>query len=171
MDPTTIPLHDIHLPPPVGWWPPAPGWWALGLLLLATLTLGARMWRRRLTSREVSHTVMVAEIWRRWHDLKRALEDPGTMSRGAQDLSAFLRRVALTLNARGEVAGLTGEAWLRFLDGTLGGAEFTAGPGRVLASAPYRPGIGQQEHGDLDRCVQLCERWLQAAIAAASERR
>ncbi len=168
MDPTTIPLHDIHLPPPVGWWPPAPGWWALGVLLLATLAVGVRTWRRLHASRGVSHADRAAEVWRRWRELKHALADAGTMSGGAQELSAFLRRVALTLNPRGEVAGLTGEAWLRFLDAPLGGAEFTAGPGRILASAPYRPGIGEKERGDLDRCVRLCERWLQAVLATGT---
>src|SRR5690606_35110615 len=44
-DSSTLPLRDIHLPPPVGWWPPAPGWWILaGVLLLA---IGAALVLRR----------------------------------------------------------------------------------------------------------------------------
>ena len=27
MDPTQLPLRDLHLPETIGWWPLAPGWW------------------------------------------------------------------------------------------------------------------------------------------------
>ena len=37
MDPTELPLRDLHLPNPVGWWPLAPGWWFLIALALALM--------------------------------------------------------------------------------------------------------------------------------------
>ena len=36
----TLPLRDLHLPEPVGWWPPAPGWWILLLLVTTLLAYG-----------------------------------------------------------------------------------------------------------------------------------
>jgi len=47
--------------------------------------------------------------------------------------------VALTRFPRREVAALSGDPWLRFLDETGGGGRFSDGPGRVLTSAPYQP--------------------------------
>ncbi|MCC6714232.1 MAG: DUF4381 domain-containing protein [Gammaproteobacteria bacterium] len=164
MDPRTIPLHDIHLPPPVGWWPPAPGWWALGVLLLTALVWGTREWQKRRRSAAPSHADTVAEVWRTWRGLQRTFADPHAVVDGVQQLSELMRRVALTLNARGDVAGLTGEKWLRFLDAPLGGTEFSNGPGRILASTPYQPGIGRTEPGEVERCMQLCERWLKTVL-------
>jgi len=46
-DPSSIPLRDIHLPDPIGWWPPAPGWSiVLGLLVLASAGLAFALWHR-----------------------------------------------------------------------------------------------------------------------------
>ena len=30
-------LRDIHLPPPIEWWPPAPGWYVLALIVLGAV--------------------------------------------------------------------------------------------------------------------------------------
>ena len=49
MDPTQIPLRDLHLPDLIGTWPLAPGWWVLIALLAAGLLWlareGYRKWR------------------------------------------------------------------------------------------------------------------------------
>ena len=37
MDPTQLPLRDIHLPEAVSWWPLAPGWWFLICIAAAGL--------------------------------------------------------------------------------------------------------------------------------------
>jgi len=49
MTAANLPLHDIHLPAPIGWWPPAPGWWILaGLLLLIPIFIwGLSRFRQR----------------------------------------------------------------------------------------------------------------------------
>ena len=50
MKPDLSQLRDIHLPPPVSWWPLAPGWWLLlGTLLLLT-AIAFWLWRRRRRS-------------------------------------------------------------------------------------------------------------------------
>ena len=34
MNDAALPLRDLRLPEPVGWWPPAPGWWILAAIVV-----------------------------------------------------------------------------------------------------------------------------------------
>ena len=146
MKPDLSQLRDIHLPTPVSWWPPAPGWWAVLALLLLFGVLAYVVYSRRRRNR-----------WRRsaLSELE-GLRDaaPERMLRG---LSVLLRRVAISRFPRHDVAALTGEAWLAFLDRALGdGTAFQSGVGRVLISGPYA-GDAQVDGASL---LALCERWI-----------
>lgn len=144
-------LRGYHWPDPVGWWPPAPGWWLLALVVLALLTLlgwwALRIWRRGAAARAA--LVELAA-------LNAAYARDGDSAALARGLSRLLRRFALTRFPRRAVAGLSGEAWLAFLDTQGGGGRFLAGPGRLLVEAPYRP------PGDLavDELVALVAAWI-----------
>jgi hypothetical protein len=138
-------LRDIHLPPPVPWWPPAPGWWALLAMVLILSALGGWIYVLRRRGR-----------WR-----GAALEELARL-RGAapelafRELSVLLRRVAISRFPRHEAAALTGEAWLSFLDRGLGGTEFRSGAGRALLSGPY----AREAEWDAAALFDLCERWI-----------
>ena len=162
MTPDQIPLRDIHLPPPVSWWPPAPGWWLLlGLLVGVALWWAAR--RRRTAARPLSTELgsLNDEVWRRWRDIKGLCEQGLNCTAVARELSVLMRQVALSMHPRRNVAGLTGEAWLRFLDQRLGSDLFRCGAGRVLITAPYRAA----DSADIRSCMQVCEQWLRASLA------
>jgi hypothetical protein len=133
MDPEQIPLRDLHLPEAIGWWPPAPGWWLLGLLVLAGLVvLLVRYARRR--ARGAARRRALREL----DALLAEFEAQRDAVRFAAGVSALLRRAMLAYAPRGEVAGLTGEAWLAWLDKGLEHPQFVAGPGRSLLELPYR---------------------------------
>ena len=146
-----LPLRDIHLPDPISWWPPAIGWWLLlGLVLLmsAGLVYGVRRWRRLTPARRALQA------------LDRLESDSNmTVREKLQELSVLMKRVALSLNPRAAVAGLTGENWLRWLDETAGTVGFREGPGRRLAEAPYRPAPDATE---LAEVLEECRNWLKA---------
>jgi len=153
MNPVDLPLRDIHLPPPPGWWPPAPGWWAV-LVVMVMACLCAAWWRRRIHGRRSA--VAQARL-----ELARLRTDPSTAPMQlAVELSALLRRVCISLYPRRQVAGLTGDGWLQFLDEVCGGRDFCHGPGRVLIQAPYRPGVSRPE---LDPVLDLCATLIEAA--------
>lgn len=144
-----LPLRDIHLPEPVGWWPLAPGWWILiiGLPLLVLMIYG--LWR----------------FWKRQTPRKLALRELQNIELGEDSglekirlLGALLRRTAMTVYPREQVAGLVGEAWLAFLDQPLKQGGFLEGPGRLLVEAAYRP----ESTVDLQPLLKLCREWIKA---------
>ncbi len=152
MNPDLGQLRDIHLPQPVSWWPPSPGWWLLAafVLLLGVLALYL-LYRHR------------QERWRRaalgeWQRLREAWASGNIDGVSAsRELSVLLRRVALARFPRHQVAALTGEAWLAFLDSAVPGQKlFTSGPGRALLEAPY----AVQVEIDTEALFDACGRWL-----------
>lgn len=150
-DPQSLPLRDIHLPPAPPWWPPAPGWW----LLLATLVAGIAFyfwWRRRVRGSALMDAQLVLL------ELRGRAPD-GDVRVLLQDLSVLLRRLAVSRFPRREIAGVTGEAWLEFLDRPLSGRPFSTGPGRILLDGPYRRNLQGVEITPL---LDLCGEWLAA---------
>lgn len=148
-------LRDIHLPPAVSWWPPAPGWWVLlllGCLLLPACWYG---WRRfHMRHRQPTQKALLAAAMRELADLDKGIRagDPAAMA----SLSSLMRRVAVQLD--GEAAGLTGDAWLQWLDSRWQRHDFTAGASLSLSEAPYRP----ISAADAARLSGLCREWLEA---------
>jgi hypothetical protein len=144
-----LPLRDIHLPQPIGWWPPAIGWWLL--VVLVPLLIAALIWLTRRARRMTPAKLALCEL-----DRLQADEITSPQEKAAT-LSALLRRVAITLFPRQEVAGLAGDEWLRWLDQFMGKPLFSEGPGRGLIEAPYQP-IGAV---DAEVLAIICREWLQ----------
>lgn len=161
MNPTDLPLRDIHLPPVPRWWPLAPGWWIMALLAVAVF---AALWWHRRRARQRRSALFVArrelQIFRR----AAATTDPQQQVRA---VSILLRRLSMSLYPRRETAGLTGEAWLAFLDQPLSGRAFSTGAGRVLLDGPYRARVNTDE---LEPLLKLCEAWIEAVEQAAKGR-
>jgi hypothetical protein len=141
-------LKDIHLPPPVGWWPPAPGWWLL-LIGVAGLALAGYFLRRYF-----KHSYRRAAL-RELRALRENAIGLGDRSR-LELLAALLRRVAIRSCGREQVAPLSGEAWLAFLDRSGKTGQFTTGVGRALGSDLYRAGV----EADLQGLFPLVESWI-----------
>ena len=125
-------LHDIVAPPPVSWWPPAPGWYvAAAVLLIAVAWLGYRRWRAYRANRY--RRAALEEL----SSIARLVRDPSSRPEGLGALSALLKRVALSMWPRGDVASLSGDAWIRFLDETGNAPRFADEPARLVAGAAY----------------------------------
>lgn len=133
MDPTQLPLRDLHLPDPVGWWPPAPGWWLLAALVVVALAWFLRRWLdHRARARARRHALRQLDRYAEEYARHGNAVTLGT------DVSELLRRTMLAYAPRSEVAGLTGDAWLEWLDRGLERPVFRQGDGRPLVEWPYR---------------------------------
>jgi len=145
-------LRAYHLPDAPSWWPPAPGWWfLLAILIIAGLFFG--WWLARQRSRGAAARQVLREL----ADLRQRSRRDGESPALVRELSRLLRRFAIAIYPRQDVAALTGEAWLQFLDRHGGAGSFQQGPGRQLAEAPYRaePAKGFEE------LLALVEDWVQ----------
>ncbi len=125
-------LRDIHSPPPISFWPPAPGWWILVALILLGIVGGWLLFRWQ--KKRALQKAALAEL----NQLQQSLSDGLDLSTFSAQVSTLLRRLALTQFNRNEVSGLTGNAWLEFLDRTGQTDRFTQGVGKVIITAPYQ---------------------------------
>ena len=160
MQPTQLPLKDIHLPEAIGWWPPAIGWWLLAVLI--PLSIALMYWiYKRLTRKTAIKTAK--------KNLAAIKENPALdNNQKLRELSMLIRRVAISVNPRTEAASLTGRQWLAFLDSSVTGAPFSEGCGQLLVDAPYR-NISPTEL-EISQLISLCEDWLKAQTKPAKSK-
>ncbi len=145
-------LRAYHMPDPVGWWPPAPGWWLLLIGLLAAA--GAAVWWR---AQHRAGSAAARQARRELRRLRRELAASKDGARFTRQLSKLLRRFALAVFPHHQVAALTGEDWLLFLDTHGGNGRFCDGPGRQLLDAPYRPAVT----GSVEQLATLVADWIE----------
>lgn len=142
-------LRDIHLPPLPGLaLALSPHWLAASALALLGLGLwwGWRRQRQRTLQAALRELDRLAANHARDADYTRL----------ASGLSRLLRGYAVARFAPAPIAGLSGRAWLDFLDTHGGGGDFSQGVGAVLETRPYQSG------GAFDGAmlVALVRRWL-----------
>ena len=162
MDPTQLPLRDIHLPEAVGWWPLAPGWWFL--IFLAAAGLVYFLYKEFLKWRQnAARRIALSELRR----VRTDYEAGADVLALSKDLSELLRRAMLAYAPRGEVAGLTGESWLEWLDRGLDDRPFTQGSGRSIESLPYLRPDSVSEEIDVGGLIEVVQRRLKTPLAGS----
>ena len=143
MDPSQIPIRDLHLPAAVDWWPLAPGWWGVLAIVLILLFLLLRLAMRRYAA-SGARRVALKQVER----ARAEFAADQDVVKLATRLSELLRRTMLAYAPRQDVAGLTGADWQAWLDKDLDQPLFTQGAGSELMQLPYRNPAG--DFGDLN---------------------
>jgi len=150
MQADTLPLKDIHIPEAIGWWPPAIGWWILAVLIPLLMVFFIWIYKRltRNSAIKTAKKCLAAIKQDTSQDANQKLVE----------LSALVRRVAISVAPRALAAGLTGRDWLAYLDQSVKDAPFTEGVGQLLAEAPYRKSAITD--AEISSLISLCEDWL-----------
>ncbi len=162
MDPSQIPIRDLHLPAEVGWWPLAPGWWGVIALVIVLLLILLRLVLRHVATNS-ARRVALKQV-----ELARAdyAEDQDVVKLAAK-LSELLRRTMLAYAPRKDVAGLTGSEWERWLDTGLDQPLFTQGAGSELSRLPYRNPEGDFGDVNVDELIGAVRQRIRTPIRSA----
>ncbi len=127
-------LRDIHQPD-TGGFAIAPVWFVLALMLVIALLLLRSLIARFFHQR-------AAERWR--SDARQELssirgrQQQQDLSVTVAECSGLLRRIALAVKPRSEVAALTGHQWLQVLDQMHGSNTFSESYASLLLEFTYR---------------------------------
>jgi hypothetical protein len=159
MDPLQIPLRDLHLPSTIGWWPFAPAWWAV--IVLVAFGLG---WLLRTFLRTRAQGAARRHALRQLEKLDANYMQHGDAVLFGTELSELLRRTMLAYAPRRDVAGLTGEAWLAWLDQDMREPMFVAGVGKSLIELPYRAATSDVSGIDVDALRDAVRSRLQTPV-------
>ncbi len=154
-DPLELPLRDIHLPEAVGLWPLAYGWWIVLFILVVMVAFGLFLYFRNRRMRYSAITLARKEL----EAIQEKFSRDNNPEHLVREVSILIRRLAISLFPRADVAHLTGESWLEFLDQQVDGKPFTSGDGRILVDAPYRKNFVSE---DIESIVRNCSQWIDA---------
>ena len=164
-------LADIHLPEAVSQWPDAPGWWLLlGLLVLILILIVA--WKIRSGSashqqaRRIKH--LRAQARQELSAIKEDYQQHQSAQAVARQLSVFLRRYALSVYPRHQVASLTDQQWLHLLDHLSNSNHFSGQFAELLLHAPYQPQEQAIDSKGLSRLLEASNKLLETPVNLAA---
>jgi hypothetical protein len=120
---------EVVSPTAISWWPQTTGWWfvaaGLGGLALYKGWKHLRHWYRNRYRREATARL-------------QSLAEKGDNTDIVSEINRVLKLTALVAYSREQVARLSGDEWVGFLNRHCSASPFSADLGRLLALAPYK---------------------------------
>ncbi|WP_150463506.1 DUF4381 domain-containing protein [Francisella sp. XLW-1] len=149
-------LKDIYLPATVSqWWPLAYGWWLLlGLIVLAFIIFLIILHFRKKKNNYKDSIV---------NDFRRAIEETkqNKPKEVLQNISVYLKRVALQKFPNQQIKTLHGEQWLEFLDSKMKNQNFKNTKANMLANSYRAVELDKQT---LNEILTVAEQWLRRVL-------
>lgn len=149
-------LKDIYLPARVSqWWPLAYGWWLLlGLIVLIFIIFLIILHFRKKRNSYKDSIV---------NDFRKTIEETqqNKPKEALQNISVYLKRVALQKFPNQEIKTLHGEQWLEFLDSKMKKQNFKNTKANMLANS-YR--AIELDRQTLNEILTVAEQWLRRVL-------
>jgi hypothetical protein len=152
-------LQEISPPAPVAYIPQTIGWLVILLLLVLALAAGGWRWLRRYRANRYRREALAALA-----QIEAHLNDAAAL----RELPALVKRVALSFAPREQVAALSGEQWLGFIDRTASdaGADLGPGLGPLLWHLAYSPAAVQETPlAEIEALCSFLRRWITHHVA------
>lgn len=128
-------LNDIVLPAQVSWWPLAHGWYFLFVLLLLVLA-----WFGYRSLKHWSGNRYRRAALDEFHSLEQDIKNTTKQDHSLRQIPVLIKRTALMVYPRDQVASLTGKDWHRFLNSKLKNPPFTESVAGTLDQVSYSAG-------------------------------
>lgn len=148
-------LHDIEGLDPISWWPLAIGWWVL--IVVGTIIVCAAVCF-------IAYRLAFLRSWKNDTFQKLARLEENLSDATAREtviaLSEYLRRIALRRYSRKECAGLTGEAWLKWLAIKDPKKFDWEKRGTLLIEVPYAPLDARLSANQIKDLIQAVRYWV-----------
>ena len=151
-----LPLNDIYLPDPIGFWPLAPGWWLLLILLIAFIATAIWLWQydKKHGKPKRQARDLIISAYAQWQLDKNN-------EHYCEALNQSLKRYWRLYNS--QAVTLSGKEWVNALNRIGQPPIFTGDLAHALAAGPYRP-TAYLPHAELE---QAALRWLKLANSKA----
>ncbi|AJI55042.1 DUF4381 domain-containing protein [Francisella philomiragia] len=149
-------LKDIYLPARVSqWWPLAYGWWLLLGLIVLTFIIFLIILHFRKKRNSYKDSIV--------NDFRRTIEETqqNKPKEALQNISVYLKRVALQKFPNQEIKTLHGEQWLEFLDSKMKKQNFKNTKANMLANS-YR--AIELDRQTLNEILTVAEQWLRRVL-------
>lgn len=144
-------LRDIHLPEAISGWH-----WTLGWSLLLMAAFVGLLFTARVGYRRYRHGYAKRQALQLLTQYEQAYRIDRDSQRLCAEVSTLLRRVALVYFPREQVASLTDEQWIDFLNKTSKKSDFESVREQLL-TLPYQHKV---PHVNLDALLLGAKSWI-----------
>jgi C4-dicarboxylate-specific signal transduction histidine kinase len=149
-------MADIALPPPVSMMPATWGWAVLAGLVVLVLVFALWLWLRRRAQNRYRREAL-AEL----AVLEATLSGETERRTALSALPAIIKRTALAVWPREEVAALNGQAWLGFLKSHADNMRIDAEDYAFLVETEYRLALAIPDKAEARRSFAAARQWIE----------
>ena len=126
-------LEEITLPKPISYFPQTIGWKILLVgIIIAAIIFGYKRYRHWQANRYRTNAL------KRLAKIEQEIQASETKTKSLLDLPILVKQTALQAFPRDEIAQLSGDRWLEFLDHSGNTQDFSQGEGQLLPQLAYQ---------------------------------